>query len=216
MNKLKLKDKIISILTYLVFILALWYTVWTITGGDDSRGDLLIGISRQWYFSNQSNTLVVIATGLFWLRLNDKKWFKYFASIVATNIFITATGYHFILQHPDGISFYGHLGHTYVPIAYILWYFLSVKALKLKMFWINIIYPLTYLFLVIYVTKTWPLGEYPYGFLDPTDLAFNPDGINSVLRFTLTIMFPAYLFVAFLMTLLKSMIERKPKQISKK
>jgi hypothetical protein len=202
MNKLTKLDKFIGIYTYVVFLLALWYTTWTLSGMSDDGG-LLTGIKNQWYFTNQSNTLVVITVALFWARFDNKKWFKYLASITLVNIVITATGYHFILA-PDYVDFMSHLSHTIVPIAFVIWYFVSVRStVPLKQFWINIIYPMTYLGLVL-ILGTFPLGEYPYGFLDVGEL-----GLSNVLQFTLTIMFPAYTVVAFLFTYLKQLLEKR-------
>ncbi|MGB0175450.1 MAG: hypothetical protein ACPF9F_04000 [Acholeplasmataceae bacterium] len=202
MNQLKKLDRFIGIYTYIVFLLALWYTTWTLSGMSVD-GSLLTGVTNQWYFTNQSNTLVVITVALFWARFDNKKWFKYLASITLVNIVITSTGYHFILA-PDVVSFMSHLSHTIVPIAYVIWYFVSVRSVvPLKLFWINIIYPMTYLGLVL-ILRTFPLGTYPYGFLNVDEL-----GLANVLQFTLTIMFPAYTVLALVFTYLKHVLEKK-------
>jgi hypothetical protein len=202
MNKLSTIDKISGILTYVLFVLSFWYVSWTLSGVSVD-GNLLDGITNQWYFTNQTNTLVVVTTVLFWTRYEHKGWFKYLASIVLVNIVITATGYHFILR-PDNIGFYGHLSHTIVPIIYVIYYFIAVRnPIKLSKFWINIIYPMVYLVLVL-ILGTFPLGEYPYGFLD-----VEANGLNNVLRFTLIFMLPGYTLIAFLMTYLKNIFEKK-------
>ena len=202
MNKLTLLDKVSGILTYILFVLSFWYVTWTLSGTSDN-GNLLDGITNQWYFSNQSNTLVVITTVLFWSRFEKKPWFKYLSSIVLVNIIITATGYHFILA-PDVVDFYSHLSHTIVPILYVIFYFIAVRVpIKLSMFWVNIIYPMVYLILVL-ILGTFPLGEYPYGFLD-----VEANGLTNVLQFTVLFMLPGYAFIAFLMTYLKTLFEKK-------
>jgi hypothetical protein len=201
MNKLSTLDKLNGILTYVLFLLSFWYVSWTLSGVSVD-GNILDGIRNQWYFTNQSNTLVVITSVLFWSRFENKPWFKYLASIVLVNIIITATGYHFILR-PDNIGFYGHLSHTIVPIVYVIFYFSAVRnPIRLSKFWVNVIYPMVYLGLVL-LLGTFPLGEYPYGFLD-----VDANGLANVLRFTVLIMFPAYTVIAFLMTYLKIVSER--------
>jgi hypothetical protein len=202
MNKLTTIDKVSGILTYILFILSFWYVTWTLSG-TSVDGNLLDGITNQWYFTNQTNTLVVITTVLFWSRFERRPWFKYVSSIVLVNIIITATGYHFILA-PDVVDFYSHLSHTIVPILYIVFYFIAVRnPIKLSMFWVNIIYPMVYLGLVL-ILGTFPLGEYPYGFLD-----VEANGLSNVLRFTVLFMLPGYTFIAFLMTYLKTLFEKK-------
>lgn len=202
MNKLSTIDKISGILTYVLFVLSFWYVSWTLSG-TSVDGNLLDGIRNQWYFTNQNNTLVVVTTVLFWTRFEHKTWFKYLSSIVLVNIVITATGYHFILR-PDNIGFYGHLSHTIVPIIYVIYYFIAVRnPIKLSKFWINIIYPVVYLVLVL-ILGTFPLGEYPYGFLD-----VEANGLANVLQFTLLYMLPGYTLIAFLMTYLKVIVEKK-------
>lgn len=202
MNKLTTIDKVSGILTYILFILSFWYVTWTLSG-TSVDGNLLDGITNQWYFSNQSNTLVVMTTVLFWSRFERRPWFKYLSSIVLVNIIITATGFHFILA-PDNVDFYGHLSHTIVPILYVVFYFIAVRnPIKLSMFWVNIMYPMVYLVLVL-ILGTFPLGEYPYGFLD-----VEANGLSNVLRFTVLFMLPGYTFIAFLMTYLKTLFEKK-------
>jgi hypothetical protein len=202
MNKLTLLDKVSGILTYILFVLSFWYVTWALLDLDDT-GNLLQGITNQWYFTNQTNTLVVITTVLFWSRFEKKPWFKYLSSIVLVNIIITATGYHFILEN-ETVSFYSHLSHTIVPILYVIFYFIAVRnPIKLSMFWVNIMYPMIYLGLVL-ILRTFPLGSYPYPFLNIEVI-----GLMKVLSFTLLRMLPGYTFVAFLMTYLKTLFEKK-------
>jgi hypothetical protein len=202
MNQLSKLDKFNGILTYVLFLLSFWYVTWTLSG-TSVDGTLLDGIKNQWYFTNQSNTLVVIVAIAFWSRFEDQKWFKYLAQIVLVNIIITATGYHFILA-PDNVDFYGHLSHTIVPIVYTIFYFTAVRAhLKLKQFLILIIYPMVYLGLVL-LLGTFPLGEYPYPFLD-----VDANGLSNVLRFTLLFMFPGYSVLALILTILKIQLEKR-------
>lgn len=202
MNQLNRLDKFNGIITYLLFLLSFWYVTWTLSG-TSVDGTLLDGIRNQWYFTNQTNSLVVIVSILFWSRFEDKVWFKYFAQIVLVNIVITATGFHFILA-PETIDFYGHLSHTIVPIVYVIFYFTAVRAhLKLSQFWILIIYPMMYLALAL-VFGTWPLGQYPYGFID-----VDANGLENVLRFTLLFMLPGYTVLALLLSLAKIQLEKR-------
>lgn len=202
MNKVTTLDKVSGILTYILFVLSFWYVTWTLSG-TSVEGNFLDGITNQLNFSNQSNTLVVITTVLFWSRFERKPWFKYVASIVLVNIIITATVFHFILA-PDNVDFYAHLSHTIVPILYVVFYFIAVRnPIKLSKFWVNIIYPMMYFGLVL-ILRTFPLGEYPYGFLD-----VEANGLSNVLRFTVLFMLPGYTFIAFLMTYLKTLFEKK-------
>lgn len=199
MNKLTKLDKLSGIFTYVVFFFAFWYVTWTFT----NDGNIIQSLKDQWYFTNQSNIIVLVTVTLYWARYDNKKWFRYLASIALVNIFITSTGFHFILA-PETIDYYGHLSHTINPILYILWYFIVVRDIvPLKLFWINIIYPMTYLLLVL-ILGTFPLGFYPYGFLDVAE-----NGLANVLQFTLTILFPLYTVVALLMTTLKYQLEQR-------
>lgn len=202
MNQLNRLDKFNGILTYLLFLLSFWYVTWTLSG-TSVDGTLLDGIRNQWYFSNQSNTLVVVVAVAFWSRFEDKAWFKYLAQIVLVNIVITATGFHFILA-PTTIDFYGQLSHTIVPIIYVIFYFTAVRHhLKLSQFWILIIYPLAYLALAL-ILGTWPLGQYPYSFID-----VDANGLANVLRFTLLFMLPGYTILALIFTTLKIQLEKR-------
>ena len=51
---------------------------------------------------------------------------------------------------------------------------------------------------------TWPLGEYPYGFID-----VDANGLDNVLRFTLLFMLPGYTVLAILLTYLKIQLEKR-------
>jgi hypothetical protein len=62
---------------------------------------------------------------------------------------------------------------------------------------------MVYLVLVL-ILGTFPLGEYPYGFLD-----VEANGLTNVLQFTVLFMLPGYTFIAFLMTYLKTLFEKK-------
>lgn len=207
MNKLSRLDLFNGIFAYVLFVLAFWYNIWTWTQGGNPE-PWYEGLINQWYFTNQSNMLVTLTVVLYWIRLDHKPFFKYLASITLVNIFITATGFHFILA-PETIDFYGHLSHTIVPILYVVFYFTAIRAhLKLKQFWINLIYPMSYLLFVL-ILGDFPLrlvgGGYPYGFVDPN--AYD-NGLAGLLQFTLLIMFPAYTVISILMVYLKSLFER--------
>ena len=202
MNRLTKLDKLNGIFTYVLFLLVFWYVTWTLSG-TSVDGNLLDGIRNQWYFTNQSNTIVLITVVLYWARYDNKPWFTYLASIALVNIIITASGFHFILA-PDNIDFMGHLSHTIVPILYVLWYFIAIRnVVPLKQFWINVIYPMVYLGLVL-ILRTFPLGEYPYGFLNVDEF-----GLSNVLQFTILVLFPIYTVVAFVFTYLKHVFEKK-------
>jgi hypothetical protein len=190
MTKLKQNKRFVLIFSYVLLALSLWYVIWSFFDG---------GILNLRYFTNQS-VMIVFATMLLYVtKHNEKPYFKYLAAIALINIFITSTGFHFILS-PESVGLQGHLSHTIVPIFYTAFYFIVIdQKIIIQQFWVGVIYPMSYLFLSILMGST--TGFYPYDFIN-VDL----NGLTSVLRFTLALLFPIYTLVAYGLIYLKNKI----------
>jgi hypothetical protein len=184
---------LLYISTYLLLLLSIWSFIWSFFDG---------GFLNLRYFTNQSVMIVMITLLFFSINQRNHRYFKYLSAIALINIFITATGFHFILR-PSNIGFQGHLSHTIIPILYIAFYMIFIKnILKLKEFLIVLIYPLLYLFFAIVLGPI--TNFYPYGFLDVGTL-----GLIPVIRFTLLIMVPSYTIIALGLIYIKLKIESK-------
>lgn len=187
------KEKVYYIFPYILLLLSIWYVIWSFFNG---------GLSNQRYFTNQSNIIVLVTMILFVAKKHTHQYFKYLAFIALVNIFITSTGFHFILR-PSSVGLQGHLSHTIIPIFYTYFYMRYLhQVIPIKLFWIGVIYPMFYLFFSIIIGPT--TGFYPYDFLN-----VEINGLQTVLRFTLAVLFPIYTLVTFGLIQLKHYIEKK-------
>jgi hypothetical protein len=192
MNQLRQSDQSVRIATIVLLVLSIWSFIWSFFDG---------GFLNQRYFTNQSVMIVMITLIVFLTSYKEHRYFKYLSAIALINIFITSTGFHFILR-PANVGVQGHLSHTIIPLLYIVFYMIFIRdVLKLKAFWVVLIYPILYLIFAIILG---PITQfYPYGFLNVDVL-----GLNAVLRFTLLIMVPLYTIIGFGLIYLKSIIEK--------
>jgi len=195
MVKLREKGLVTNILLLLVSITSIWGLLWSI---------FLYGFSTLEYFTNQSNLIVAMTVLLFFLAKDDKKWFTYLSAIALVDILMTGIIFHTVLD-VSPITFQMHLTHTFTPILYFIFYFVSMEGfLKVKSFWIVLIHPLVY-FLFFLVTGPFT-GYYPYAFMDVATY-----GLASVLRFTLLILLPAIVVLSFILIYLKNKLEKSIK-----
>ncbi len=192
MTKLRENGILINIILLIVTITSIWGVLWSLVEW---------GIADQKYFTNQSNLIVAITVLLFFVAKNNNKWFPYLAAIALVNITITGIIFHVMLATPP-ISFQSHLTHTLTPIFYVIFYFLCVKeTIKIKQFWVLLIYPLLY---VVFFLITGPFtGFYPYGFMDVSE-----NGLGNALQFIVLMMFPAIALLSFILIYLKNKIEK--------
>lgn len=193
MNQLRQNNQALKIATYVLLLLSVWSFIWSFFDG---------GILNQRYFTNQSVMIVMITLILFITKFKAHPYFKYLSAIALINIFITSTGFHFILR-PDNVGLQGHLSHTIIPVFYVLFYMVFIRdVLKLKAFWVVLVYPIMYLVFAIILGPI--TNFYPYGFINVDVL-----GLMAVLRFTLLIMVPLYTTIALGLIYIKSVIEKR-------
>lgn len=183
----------------------------------DHPGSFLI--STALYFTTQSNILVTIVPILILKGFSHTQWFKNLALITLVNIVMTGTIFHIILTpYMNQISFMNHVLHTINPILYVILYFFFLEQnLKLKSFWITLIYPLIYA-LMIYIVIEPLLGDmlqnimpdfvgarYVYPFLDPTTYE---SGVTGLLIFNVGILAPIICFTTLILMFLKQKLNQ--------
>lgn len=184
-----------NILLFLVVLSSAWGVLWSLTAD---------GIIEQRYFTNQANLLVFITVFLVFINKHDQKWFKYLAIVTLVNIAMTGFIYHIMLASPP-IAFQSHLTHTITPILYVLFYFIGIEeTIKLKQFWIALIYPFLY-FLFFIITGPFT-GFYPYWFMN-----VGAYGFGEIMKFVGLLMFPAIALLSWVMIFGKNIVHQKIK-----
>jgi len=172
------------------------------------------------YFTTQSNILITLVVILFLLGYSKKSWFKNIAFIGLLNIVITGVIFHVLLTpYIASVSFMNHVLHTINPLLYSIFYFVILTDyIRLKKFWISLIYPLIYLSFVYLIVE--PLfgdlfdlimpdyegARYVYPFLDPR---LYSTGVRGLLIFNLGILAPLISLFAVLLIILKLKLEKK-------
>lgn len=157
-------------------------------------------------FTNLSNILAFVSVLLFVLKVDKKPFYKYFSVVALVSILMTGIIYHALLS--DGaMDINNHFVHTFAPIAYPIFYFLFVTpSIKLRNFWVTLIFPLTY-FVVILIQGSFT-NWYPYGFLNPT---LPNASLSSVLVFCCLILLPVIAVFTLFLVFLKNLIENNKK-----
>ena len=131
----KERGSISNLLWLLTFLVSSWTIVWSII-------DMEIWIFR--YFTIQSNFLVMLVAIFYYTMKEDKPFFKPLSTIALFNIIVTGVVFHTMLSQFSG-SFLVELQHTFVPIIYVIFYFVVLKeGIDIKKFWILLIYPFVY------------------------------------------------------------------------
>jgi len=137
------------------------------------------GLSPLYFFTIQTNILVVLAVIYFLLFKRLTRLRAVVRGSVMLAIVVTGLVFHFLLvpYYPDffgeGLSFRDHLTHTIVPLGYVLdWLFFDRKK---QMLFIDIGYFLIYPFLywLFSVSRGAVTGFYPYYFMDVGNLGFS-------------------------------------------
>jgi len=192
----KERGSLSNLLWLLTFLLSSWTIVWSMI-------DMEIWIFR--YFTIQSNFLVMLVAIFYYTMKEDKPFFKSLSTIALFNIIVTGVVFHTMLSEFSG-SFLVELQHTFVPIIYIIFYFVVLKkGIEIKKFWILLIYPLVYF--VIFFMQGFFTKWYPYPFMDPTI----QDGGS--LTITLLLMGILMAALAFILVYLKHVLVRKNKMM---
>lgn len=192
----KERGSISNLLWLLTFLVSSWTIVWSII-------DMEIWIFR--YFTIQSNFLVMLVAIFYYTVKEDKPFFKPLSTIALFNIIVTGVVFHTMLSQFSG-SFLVELQHTFVPIIYVIFYFVVLKeGIDIKKFWILLIYPFVYfvIFFIQGIFTNW----YPYPFMDPN--------IQSGGRLAITIFMMALIMalLAFILTYIKHVLGLKNKMI---
>lgn len=195
MKHLYKKDIFPNIIVFVTLIISAWGFLWSL---------FEYGLTDLRYFTNLSNLFVFVTVFLLFINRHDKKWFKYLAVITLVNITMTGVIYHVMLATPP-LAFQSHLTHTLTPILYVIFYFTCIDdAIKLRQFWISLVFPLIYfLFFIITGPST---GFYPYGFMNVAE-----NGIGEVMKFVGLILVPAIAVISIFFIFIKSLGLKKIK-----
>lgn len=163
------------------------------------------------YFTNQSNLLVLITLILYVVGLKDKKEFKILAFITLISIVMTSIIFHLLLGAPTLTSYLPFLfrtgiqnllTHTIIPIMFLWFYlFINKKTVVYKRIYLGLIHPIIYF---AYFLITGPYTNfYPYPFMD-----VGANGIMSVV-ITALIILPVVVLLELLFIYLKNKINEK-------
>lgn len=171
------------------------------------------------YFTTQSNILLIIISSLFLFKQKRGSSFTSLAFIALINIFVTGVVFHTLLiPYMPNVSFLNHILHTINPLLYIIFYiFIIEDHLPVKKFYIALIYPLVYLLFVYLIVEpifgdmmdatlgVFDSARYVYPFLDPRNYE---RGIVGLLLFNLGILAPIISLISYVFCYLKMRIEK--------
>jgi hypothetical protein len=219
-KKIRANTKITKLSTYfslLVFIFGIVLLIFRALNGPTPNLSLL---TTFFYFTSQSNILILVVTLLFVTGFSSKKWFKYLAYIALVNIFMTGIIFHiFLTPYMSIVTFTNQMLHTVNPILYFYIYYIIFKDhIQLKSIWVSLIYPLFYMiFVYIFIEPffgdlldqllpNFTGARYVYPFLDPR---IYDNGITGLLLFNLGFLAPTIFLFALLLAFLKRKIENK-------
>jgi len=193
MAKLRENHWMVNIFWALAFVSSFWGLAWSIVNA---------GFSNFHYFSLQSNLLVLVTSTAFLLCFHDQKWFKYLSGITLINIIITGVVFHLLLsEYVDGL--HSHLLHTFTPILYVIFYFISItNVIKTKQFYVMLIYPLVYFLIFLILGAV--TGYAPYDFMN-----VSVQGVWPVIQLTIFMMMPAIIILSAFLLYLKNLLESK-------
>lgn len=172
------------------------------------------------YFTTQSNILVIIVSLIFLFKEKKGKHFASLSFITLINISVTGIIFHTLLTpYMDEVTFLNHILHTIVPILYFIFYFISIKTyLPVHKFWVSLIYPLSYMIFVYMIVEpifgnlmdslmeTFDNARYVYPFLDPNNYQ---NGVLGLLLFNLGLLAPIIALFSFVLCRMKYKFEQK-------
>jgi hypothetical protein len=219
-KKIRANSKAIKIITYFslaIFIFGIILLIYRALIGQNPGASLL---TTFFYFTSQSNILILIVTLLFITGFSNRNWFKYLSYIALVNIFMTGIIFHiFITPYMTQVTFTNQMLHTVNPILYFYIYYVVFKDhILLKTVWVSLIYPLFYLVYVylliepIYgdlldlILPNFTGARYLYPFLDPR---VYDNGLSGLLLFNLGFLAPSIFLFALLLAFVKNKIEHK-------
>lgn len=219
-HRIRDRESISRVFAYLVLfwgIVGVGYQTLRSLLGTNPFGYTLI---TYFYFTTQSNILVIIVASLFLFRQKKSIHQSTLSFITLVNISMTGIVFHTLLTpYMVSVGFINHVLHTINPILYFIFYFLFIKdELPMKKFWIALIYPLLYMSFVYIVIEpvfgdlmdslmsTFPSARYVYPFLDPGSYQ---RGVLGLLLFNLGILAPLIVLFSFLLIYSKSRFEHK-------
>ncbi|MFH1692895.1 MAG: hypothetical protein ABH890_01275 [Bacillota bacterium] len=170
------------------------------------------------YFTTQSNILILIIMVCYILKQKDNGWFQILSLIGLIDILITSIFFHlFLASYLVGINMMQHLLHTGTPLLYLIFYFVIIEhTFRLKDAWIGLIHPI--IFVISVYTWIHPIfgdtlaatlidfqgASYVYPFMDPSTYQ---TGITGLLLFDLGILTPFVIVLSILVIYLKSSFE---------
>jgi len=171
------------------------------------------------YFTSQSNLLILLVTILYLLGHSKKNWFKNLSFISLVNIIITGLVFHiFLTPYIEHVTFTNQMLHTVTPIIYMIIYFIFLDfELPYKSVLITLIYPLIYMISVYLIIEpffgnTLDLilpdftgARYIYPFLDPR---IYTNGFIGLLIFNLGLLAPLIIFLSLFIAYLKKLFDQ--------
>ncbi|WP_049821837.1 hypothetical protein [Candidatus Phytoplasma mali] len=127
-----------------------------------------------YYYTNQSNILVLITMTLFFTSFRKNPKFSCLAFITLTSILFTAIINHTIVCPTElkdfsfSLETYYHYHHTIIPILYTIFYFFkNIPPIDMKKVYISLIQPLVYFYFFLFQGLFNKNTKYPYSFIDP-------------------------------------------------
>ena len=206
--------------TYLVLFWGLLGVVLQSARSLFGENPLELFLLTHFYFTTQSNILIVIVSLLFLFKQKRGLFFTSLSYITLINIFITGVVFHTLLvPYMESVTFLNHVLHTINPILYIIFYiFIIQEHLPAKKFYLSLIYPIVYMLLVYILIEpvfgnmmetnldSFPSARYVYPFLDPGNYE---KGVPGLLMFNLGILAPLISLISFGFCYLKSRFEKE-------
>ncbi|MFP7699746.1 MAG: Pr6Pr family membrane protein [Candidatus Phytoplasma pyri] len=170
-------DNIFKIFFALILILIV-YIIFGIQLNNIYQKSAIVG-SNKWqdliyYFTNQSNILVLITMTLFFTSFRKNPKFSGLAFITLTSILFTFIVNHAIVDREEiqNFSFFSstkHYRHTIIPILYTIFYFFkNISPIAIKKVYISLIHPSAYFYFFLIRGLFDKETKYPYPFIDPT------------------------------------------------
>jgi hypothetical protein len=219
-RRIRDREQLVKLFAYLVL-------GWGLVGVALQTGRSLLGSSpleytlvTHFYFTTQSNLLVVIMMFIFLFKKKRGSIFTSFAYITLINISMTGIIFHALLTpYMSHVSFLNHVLHTITPLLYVCFYFFVIKEhVLISKFWLSLLYPLLYMLAVYIIIEplfgdmmerlftTFEDPRYVYPFLSPRSYT---TGVRGLILFNLGILAPLVALYSFLLCYLKSRFEKQ-------
>jgi len=169
------KEKIFRIIAFVLGLTTLVAQFAIMMQGAAESNEVITRTVRFFSFMTILTNIIVALTYIVPLIFPSTKAGRFFAkpntqSAVLVYIIIVCLGYHFLLAkiwNPQGLQYWVDKSlHYYVPVAYLIFYFLFVKkgTLAYSNMYKWLIYPFVYL--VYAISRGLITNDYPYPFLN--------------------------------------------------